>query len=88
MLNLSFWSVVKQEMKKPENYLSVVAYAGLTLTGLVSIRPIRRNYWIIFKFGHHVSTLLRQPAALLTTRTVWYTSSPGRSESSPLPPEI
>jgi len=42
-------------MAKPANYLAAVAYGGLCLTGIVSIGYIRRRWWLIFKFGHHVS---------------------------------
>ncbi|KAJ9115815.1 hypothetical protein QFC22_004956 [Naganishia vaughanmartiniae] len=50
--------VAKEQMALPANYLGAVAYGGLLLTGLASIRPIRRRWWWVFKFGHHFGLLL------------------------------
>jgi hypothetical protein len=46
--------VAKLEMSKPENYLGAMGYGGLCLVGVVSIGPIRKKWWLVFKFGHHV----------------------------------
>lgn len=49
------FAVAHSEMRKPENYLAAMAYGGLCLTGLGSIRPIRTRCWLAFKTCHHVS---------------------------------
>ncbi|WWD19441.1 hypothetical protein CI109_103901 [Kwoniella shandongensis] len=50
--------IARQEMRKPENYLAAMAYGGLCLTGLGSIRPVRRHLWLTFKFAHHIGIVL------------------------------
>ncbi|KAJ9094738.1 hypothetical protein QFC21_005896 [Naganishia friedmannii] len=50
--------VAKEQMSLPANYLGAMAYGGLLLAGLASIRPIRRRWWWVFKFGHHFGMLL------------------------------
>ncbi|KAJ9091924.1 hypothetical protein QFC21_007037 [Naganishia friedmannii] len=50
--------VFMKEMALPANYLSAVAYGGLLLIGLASMRPIRQRWWWAFKFGHHFGILL------------------------------
>jgi hypothetical protein len=50
--------VAKLEMSKPENYLGAVGYGGLCLIGLVSVGYVRKRWWLLFKFGHHVSWTL------------------------------
>lgn len=62
--------VAKEQMAKPANYLGAVAYGGLCLTGIMSIGWIRKRWWLVFKFGHHVgpphrSSLSSRLASLL-----------------------
>ena len=53
-VGVSLMSVAKVEMAKPENYLAMMGYGGLVFTGIISIGYIRRRWWMLFKFGHHV----------------------------------
>lgn len=55
-----------------------MGFGGLCLAGIVSIRPIRQRYWLIFKAGHHVG--LAHLPSRKTLMIAWNATTPRWTE--------